>query len=361
MLTDAAVRKAFLAVPRERFVAEAAARDGLEAVYRNQVILTTRDERGMYTSSSSQPSMMALMLERLDVREGQRLLEVGAGTGYNGALLAELVGPGGRVVSVELEPATARGARRALAGFAPVKVVGGDGRQGFGRGAPYDRIIVTASGPAVPVALFEQLVEGGLLELPLWIDRAGQTQAIVTFRKQEGRLRSVAVVFGGFMPLREAAGARVPAGGVYLSAHERLDGHGRPLVMLGGEALQRLSATGRRRLLSLALSEPRRSQFGLRCPRGALLLYLVLEAPRSFVGSWHAPGLIGADGRGLALLAGRRTFTRIEAYGDPEPERLLRDLVERWKQHGRPTERDLRVEVTFGREGKSSITWSWDS
>jgi len=82
---------------------------------------------------------------------------------------------------------------------------------------------------------------------------------------------------------------------------------------------------------------------------------------RSFVGSWHAPGLIGAYGRGLALLAGRRTFTRIEAYGDPEPERLLRDLVERWKQHGRPTERDLRVEVTFGREGKSSITWSWDS
>lgn len=257
MLTDAAVRKAFLAVPRERFVAEAAARDGLEAVYRNQVILTTRDERGMYTSSSSQPSMMALMLERLELCEGQRVLEVGAGTGYNGALLAELVGPGGSVVSVELEPATARGARRALAGFAPVKVVGGDGRQGFGRGAPYDRIIVTASGADVPSALFEQLVEGGLLELPLWIDRAGQTQAIVTFRKQEGRLRSVAVLFGGFMPLREAAGAAVPAGGVHLSASERLDGKGRALVSLSGEGLQRLSATGRRRLLSLALSEPR--------------------------------------------------------------------------------------------------------
>ncbi len=176
-LTDAAVRKAFLAVPRERFVPETVARDGLEAVYRNQVILTTRDERGMWTSSSSQPSIMASMLERLELCEGQRVLEVGAGTGYNGALLAELVGPGGRVVSVELEPLTARGARRALAGFAPVKVVEGDGRQGFERGAPYDRIIVTASGAEVPSALFEQLVEGGLLELPLWVDRAGQTQA----------------------------------------------------------------------------------------------------------------------------------------------------------------------------------------
>ncbi len=348
-------------MPRERFVPEAAARDGLEAVYRNQVILTTRDERGMWTSSSSQPSIMALMLERLDVREGQRVLEIGAGTGYNGALLAELVGPAGRVVSVELEPATARGARRALAGFAPVKVVGGDGRQGFGRGAPYDRIIVTASGAEVPSALFEQLVEGGLLELPLWVDRAGQTQAIVTFRKQAGRLRSTAVLFGGFMPLREAAGAAVPAGGVQLSANERVGGHGRPLVMLGGEALRKLSATARRRLLSLALSEPRVSQLGLRGPRGALLLYLVLEAPQHFVGSWLAPGLIGADGRGLALLAGRRTITRIEAYGDPGPERLLRDLVERWKRHGRPTERDLRVDVSFGREGRSSIAWGWSS
>lgn len=360
-LTDAAVRKAFLAVPRERFVPETVARDGLEAVYRNQVILTTRDERGMWTSSSSQPSIMASMLERLELCEGQRVLEVGAGTGYNGALLAELVGPGGRVVSVELEPLTARGARRALAGFAPVKVVEGDGRQGFERGAPYDRIIVTASGAEVPSALFEQLVEGGLLELPLWVDRAGQTQAIVTFRKQEGRLRSVAVLFGGFMPLREAARAPVPAGGVHLGAHERLDGHVRPLVTLSGEALQGLSATDRRRLLSLALSEPRRSQLGLRGPRGALLLYLVLEAPQRFVGSWLAPGLIGADGRGLALLAGKRTITRIEAYGDPEPEHLLRDLVERWKRHGRPTERDLRVDVSFGHEGRSSITWSWDS
>ncbi len=276
-------------------------------------------------------------------------------------MLAELVGPDGRVVSVELEPATARGARRALAGFAPVKVVGGDGRRGFGRGAPYDRIIVTASGAEVPSALFEQLVEGGLLELPLWVDRVGQTQAIVTFRKLAGRLRSVAVLFGGFMPLREAAGAAVPGDGVHLSANERLDGHGRPLVMLGGEALRRLSATGRRRLLSLALSEPRVSQLGVRGPRGALLLYLVLEAPQRFIGSWLAPGLTGADGRGLALLAGRRTITRIEAYGDPEPERLLREMVERWKQHGRPAERDLRVDVSFGREGKSSITWSWGS
>jgi protein-L-isoaspartate(D-aspartate) O-methyltransferase len=147
-----AVREAFLAVPREYFVPERAASDGLEAIYRDEAILTTHDERGMYTSSSSQPSIMVPMLEALELREGQRVLEVGAGTGYNAALLTELVGPKGRVVALELEPATARGAQRALAHCgSPAQVVVGDGREGFERAAPYDRIIVTASARAVPL------------------------------------------------------------------------------------------------------------------------------------------------------------------------------------------------------------------
>lgn len=80
-LTTPAVRRAFGAVPRERFVPEAAWRDGLEAVYRDEVIITERDERGTPISSSSQPSMMALMLEQLELEAGHRVLEVGAGTG----------------------------------------------------------------------------------------------------------------------------------------------------------------------------------------------------------------------------------------------------------------------------------------
>ncbi|MBA3748099.1 MAG: methyltransferase, FxLD system, partial [Solirubrobacterales bacterium] len=114
-LQSAAVRRAFLAERRERFLPEVAEREGLKRVYENQAIVTAKDERGIPASSSTQPSMMASMLEQLDLRPGQRVLEVGAGTGYNAALLARLVGARGRVVSVELDPATARRARRALA------------------------------------------------------------------------------------------------------------------------------------------------------------------------------------------------------------------------------------------------------
>lgn len=356
------VRSAFLAVPREYFVPDRVSRDGLEAVYRNEVILTAHDDRGVPTSSSSQPSIMVPMLEQLDLHQGQRVLEIGAGTGYNAALLAEVVGAKGRVVSIELEPGTARAARRALqqCGSA-AKVVVGDGRDGWHRAAPYDRIIVTASAGSVPLAWFEQLAEGGLLQIPLRADRRGQTQAVVTFRKEPRRLRSVAVLPGGFMPLRDRSGAPAPESAPSLSASERVATRSRPLMHLSGEGLRGLSAERRQALLSLALSEPRSHRLGMRAPRLSLALYLALEAPASrFLGGWGKPGVIGTDGRGLALLAGARTFTRIEAYGEPEAEHLLVQLIDGWRARGRPTERELQVEVSFRRGRGSSIRWSWE-
>ncbi len=359
-LTGPSVRQAFLTVPREHFVPEALAREGLDAIYQNRVFVTRRDERGAYTSSSSQPSIMAAMLERLEVRRGQRVLEVGAGTGYNAALLAKLVGSQGRVVSIDLEPETARAARQALVAVKRVEVIEGDGQQGWPPGAPYDRIIVTASASAVAPAWFEQLADDGRLEVPLKIDPGGNTQAIVTFEKHAGGLRSVAVLCGGFMSLRDFAGARVPAPAPQLSAHERVGEQFRSLAYLSGQPLQRLSSKRRRRLLSLALTEPRVHRLGVRAARGPLALYLALQAPkRRFVGGWMNPGVISADGGGVAHLAGGKTFNRIEAYGAAEPERELRDLIEDWKRRGRPTERDLRVEVSFDPAGSPSIDWNW--
>lgn len=131
-LTSPVVGRAFRSVPRERFLSEIAEREGLERVYQDQAIVTAKDERGIPASSSSQPSMMASMLEQLDLRPGQRVLEIGAGTGYNAALLARIVGARGEVTSVELDPATARGARRGLASVkSPARVVRGDGHGGW--------------------------------------------------------------------------------------------------------------------------------------------------------------------------------------------------------------------------------------
>ena len=128
-------------------------------------------------------------------------------------------------------------------------------------------------------------------------------------------------------------------------------------------ALRGLSAEHRRRLLSLVLSEPRRRELGVRAPRAALTLYISLEAPEDrLVGGWPWPAVISRNGAGVALLAGGpKTLTRVESKGDRGAERLLFQLVEEWKQRGRPSDDALRVEVTF-REGISSgIALSWDS
>ena len=81
VLTSPRVAAAFAEVPRERFIPELLEREGLEAVYRNEPVVTKRDAQGMPLSSSSQPAIMARMLEQLDLRPGQRVLEIGAGTG----------------------------------------------------------------------------------------------------------------------------------------------------------------------------------------------------------------------------------------------------------------------------------------
>ena len=359
-LKSAPVRAAFRAVPREQFIPEIAQREGLERVYEDQAIVTAKDERGVPTSSSSQPSMMAAMLEALELRRGQRVLEIGAGTGYNAALLAHLVGARGHVVSVELDPATARRARRALAGVkSRARVVSGDGRDGWQRGAPYNRIIVTASTATVPLAWLEQLADGGLLELPLRL--LGQDgQAIVTLRKHGDTLRSEQLLPGGFMPLRDAPGAPVPAPPPSLSATERINARSRPLAVLSGAALGHLSAAQRQRLLALALSEPRAHKLGIRASRAALALYLMIEAPADrLVTGWPRLGVVSQNGDGLALLnGGPKTLTRIESYGERDAERLLLGLVDAWKQRGRPSLNDLRIDVSF--EAKtSSVRLHW--
>jgi protein-L-isoaspartate(D-aspartate) O-methyltransferase len=199
------VRRAFQSIPRELFVSEIVARDGLAAIYRPELALATAiDSRGMAISSSSAPIIMGLMLEDLQLSPGHRVLEVGAGTGYNAALLKYLVGDGGRVTSIDIESSFARRARRALAqaGYS-CRIVAGDGRDGWAHGAPYDRIMVTAASDAVPQAWRDQLVDGGLIELPFRFTPGFLPQLVVTLRREGDLLRSVAVLSGMFMVLRK--------------------------------------------------------------------------------------------------------------------------------------------------------------
>ena len=179
------VAAAFGAVPRELFLAGPAELHGLAAVYEDEAVVTRRAADGTPESSSSQPGIMAEMLEMLALRPGARVLEVGAGTGYNAALLARLVGEGGAVTSVELDADLAAGARAALrAAGSPAQVVVGDGHDGWPAAAPVDAVVVTASTDAVPRAWHDQLAPGGLLVLPLQLAAGALVlQAVVAVRK----------------------------------------------------------------------------------------------------------------------------------------------------------------------------------
>ncbi|MET9252448.1 methyltransferase domain-containing protein [Streptomyces sp. NPDC003717] len=130
--------------------------------------LATRLRDGELLSSSSQPSLMAMMLVELGVADGDRVLEIGAGTGYNAALLAHRLGDDGLVTTVDLDPEITESAARhlAAAGYRPV-VVTGDGARGVPERAPFDRIIATCALPEVPRAWLAQCRPGGRILTPL--------------------------------------------------------------------------------------------------------------------------------------------------------------------------------------------------
>ena len=148
--------------------------------------------------------MIAAMLEQLDVRHGDRVLEVGTASGYNAALLAHLTGPGGLVVSVELEPDLTVGAARALkgAGVQNALVLCADGRSGWQRAAPYDRIVVTAAANRVEPAWEQQLREAGRLVVPL-----DAPSMCFAYEKRDGRMLEISRVPAAFVPLRSEPSA----------------------------------------------------------------------------------------------------------------------------------------------------------
>ena len=138
---DERITAALRDVPRHLFLPHLAP----EEAYLDDAIVTKRDAEGQPISSSSQPAIMAIMLDQLALAAGQRVLEIGAGTGYNAALISHIIGPSGAVVSVDIDPdlvETARG-HLAGAGYPDVTVVAADGADGYPPGAPYDRVIAT--------------------------------------------------------------------------------------------------------------------------------------------------------------------------------------------------------------------------
>lgn len=158
-ILDEKVLRAMLRVPRHMFIPE----------YEQRAAYTDRPLEIGYGQTISAPHMVAIMCEILELAEGHKVLEIGAGSGYNAAVMAELVGKTGHVYTVERIEPLVNFARENLkeTGYDNVTVLLENGSMGYPRYAPYDRIAVTCAAPYIPETLLEQLKPGGIMVIPV--------------------------------------------------------------------------------------------------------------------------------------------------------------------------------------------------
>jgi protein-L-isoaspartate(D-aspartate) O-methyltransferase len=166
-ISDPRVLDAMLLVPREQFVSE----PNREQAYEDHPLPIGNGQ------TISQPYIVALMLESLHLRPTDKVLEIGAGSGYATALLAQLAA---QVFSIERHPALAQSAREVIAalGYTNVRIVTGDGTLGFADAAPFDAIMVSAAAPYLPPALLAQLGDNGRMIIPVGTENSQQLQFI---------------------------------------------------------------------------------------------------------------------------------------------------------------------------------------
>ena len=186
-IRDPRVLNAMRSVPRHLFVLPEYAR----AAYADEALPIAENQ------TISQPFMVAAMAEALSLQGHERVLEVGAGCGYQAAVLSCLAR---EVVAVETHPALATSARERLhqLGYSSVRVEEGDGSAGWPSSAPYDAILVAAAAPTVPQPLLEQLSEGGRLVIPVG---KADYQELLRITKRDGRVVQQSLLACRFVPL----------------------------------------------------------------------------------------------------------------------------------------------------------------
>ncbi len=187
-IRSAAVLAALERVPRHLFVPE----EFVARSYNAEPLVIGEGQ------TISQPYMVAAMTEALELAPGDRVLEVGAGSGYQAAILAELAR---EVITIEARASLADAARARLAalGYRNIRVVTGDGTLGWPEGAPFAAILVAAASPQVPAPLIEQLAEGGRMVIPVG---TSDRQMLMRIRKAGGRAVEEPLFACQFVPLR---------------------------------------------------------------------------------------------------------------------------------------------------------------
>lgn len=194
-ITDVHTLRAMAVVPRHRFVPQ----QYWDAAYSDQPLPIGHDQ------TISQPYVVALMTQHLSVKRGEKVLEVGTGSGYQAAILAELTD---QVYSIEIIEELAELARLSLEslGYTAVRVKHGDGYRGWEEFAPFDKIIVTAAADHIPAPLIAQLKEGGLLIMP--VGDTNRFQELTLGEKIMGEFKTSQTSGVRFVPLTGEAEGR---------------------------------------------------------------------------------------------------------------------------------------------------------
>ena len=321
LIKSKGVEAAFRAVPRHLFLPGVSP----EEAYKDQAIPTRFDEKGLAISSSSQPAIMAIMLEQVALQPGQNVLEVGAGTGYNAALMGHLVAEGGHVTTIDIEEEIVTAAREHLeaAGVWNVTVVCGDGMMGYPENGPYDAIILTVGGWEIAPAWLEQLKPNGRIVLPLSLNGP---QISIAFERTVQGLSSRHIAPCGFMRLRGPnAAARTTIAlneekTVYIGYE---DGVERPHLIDAGRVKGWLGAPGA--VVTTGIAVEMRELWRSFLLWAALHEPEVVELAAKEAGVERIPMLMGGEVRrrwamsvGLVGQGGMAFFVRLEDGSPPE-------------------------------------------
>ena len=343
LLADARIAAAFASVKREVFLPGV----DLDEVYSDRAIVTQRDSSGTAVSSSSQPGMMAAMLAQLDLMPGMNVLEIGAGTGYNAAVMQAIVGGEGHVTTVEIDPEVAATARENLyrAGFTQVNVVESDGVSGYAPRAAYDRIICTAAVWDVPRLWVRQLKTRGRLVTPIQL-HAGQVSACLILQA-DGTLLSTDNRPCGFVLMRGTAAVpdlirQIGSSGLSLLSPDaaQIDGARLHLLLTEDHEINHLSM----RL------EPEEIWSGL-------MHYTLLNAPEDvLLATYRIPEGQQAygieEGSGYVIMgAASACFVPFQSGGTADcfagSEAFLtaQTMLDQWQAIGKPSVKQLRVQL----------------
>ena len=374
IIKSQAARQAFEKVPRHLFIP----RVDVATAYTDQPVFVRWDAETPI-SSSTQPRMMAIMIEQLGLEPGSRVLEIGAGTGYNAAILDHIVGESGSVISVDIDQDIVDEAAGNLSktGYGNVKCICGDGFEGFPAGQPYDRIMVTVGAYDISPHWVDQLKDGGIMVVPLWFKGFSLSVAL---EKRGGQLRSLSTALCTFIPIRgiwQRTEGYFPVGDPSNDLLEMTIGlewddqrYRRDIDQLFAQDVS-LREIGR----SLE------SQFHAQNISSGLYMFLTVN-PNVFMlysssqnnvfrGSGY--GLVDLDSMSAAVLSDRHP-EQVVIYGNDVAYGQMMKLMDQWDQLGHPSIHDLQISALlaapkFVPDGhwiiakRSAYTWvlSWGS